>query len=187
MARPSRSATPATPAAPATALAEDIADLTHSPLGHALYAYPWGSGPLADEAGPRRWQRDVLSAIGEHLADPARRHLPCRIARASGHGIGKSALIAMIVKWALDTCEDTRIVITANTESQLLTKTAPGTGEMVQPRHHRRLVPPDRDRADLHRAGPRQELARGPCHLVGDQHRGVCRLAQQGAAAGAGV
>jgi hypothetical protein len=35
------------------------------------------------------------------------------------------ALISMIVKWGLDTCEDTRIVFTANTEGQLLTKTMP--------------------------------------------------------------
>jgi len=66
-----------------------------------------------------------MAAIGAHLADPATRFTPCRIARASGHGIGKSALIAMLVKWGLDTAIDTRIVITANTESQLLTKTSP--------------------------------------------------------------
>jgi hypothetical protein len=47
------------------------------------------------------------------------------MARASGHGIGKSAMIAMITKWALDTHEDTKIVITANTEKQLNTKTSP--------------------------------------------------------------
>lgn len=106
-------------------LANDIAGFTHDPLGHALYAYPWGEGVLKDIRGPRKWQRDVLQEIGDHLSNPATRHQPCRIARASGHGIGKSALISMIVKWGLDTCEDCRIVITANTESQLLTKTAP--------------------------------------------------------------
>ena len=106
-------------------IAGDIADFTHDPLGHVLYAYPWGEGTLAGEAGPRAWQRAVLEAIGAHLADPATRYHPCRIARASGHGIGKSALIGMVVKWALDTCEDARIIITANTESQLLTKTSP--------------------------------------------------------------
>ncbi len=68
---------------------------------------------------------EVMAAIGTHLADPATRFTPCRIARASGHGIGKSALIAMLIKWGLDTGIDTRIVATANTESQLLTKTGP--------------------------------------------------------------
>jgi hypothetical protein len=103
----------------------EMARLTHDPLGHALFAYRWGEGVLSGVTGPRAWQREVLKAIGEHLSDPATRHLPCRIARASGHGIGKSALIAMVVKWALDTCLDTRIILTANTESQLLTKTGP--------------------------------------------------------------
>jgi hypothetical protein len=105
-------------------LAQDIASFTHDPLGHALYAYPWGKGVLEGVDGPRIWQRAVLNLIGEHLQSD-RRFQPLRIARASGHGIGKSALISMIIKWALDTCEDTRVVMTANTEAQILTKTVP--------------------------------------------------------------
>ncbi len=110
---------------PQVMLAEAVADYTHDPLGYALFAFPWGEGSLESAQGPRQWQRDALNEIGAHLSNPETRFRPCRIARASGHGIGKSALIGMIVKWALDTCEDTRIVITANTESQLLTKTSP--------------------------------------------------------------
>lgn len=105
-------------------LTEDIASFTLDPLGHALYAYPWGSATLP-APGPREWQRDVLSIIGGHLQDPTKRFTPCRVAVASGHGIGKSALISMIAKWGLDTCEDCKIVITANTEPQLRTKTMP--------------------------------------------------------------
>lgn len=106
-------------------LINDIAGFTHDPLGHALYAYPWGEGALQGVTGPRTWQRDVMQEIADHLRNPTTRYTPCRIARASGHGIGKSALIAMLVKWGLDTCVDTRIITTANTESQLLTKTSP--------------------------------------------------------------
>ena len=106
-------------------LIDDIASFTHDPLKHALYAYPWGEGALADVDGPREWQADVMRDIRDHLSDPATRHQPCRISVASGHGIGKSALIAMLSKWGVDTCEDTRIVLTANTEGQLLTKTMP--------------------------------------------------------------
>ena len=109
---------------PLIELAHDIAGFTHDPLGHALYAYPWGS-PQLPQPGPRKWQREVMEDIGAHLSNPETRFQPCRLARASGHGIGKSALISMIVKWALDTCDDTRIVFTANTEGQLLTKTMP--------------------------------------------------------------
>jgi hypothetical protein len=106
-------------------LADQMWNFRHDPLAHAHFAYPWGEGVLRGIRGPRVWQREVMAAIKAHLANPATRFTPCRIARASGHGIGKSALIAMLVKWGLDTGVDTRIVVTANTESQLLTKTSP--------------------------------------------------------------
>jgi hypothetical protein len=106
-------------------LVTDIASFTFDPLGYAVYAFPWGEGVLADAQGPRVWQCDVMEDIREHLQNPETRHQPCRVAVASGHGVGKSALIAMLVKWGLDTCEDTRIILTANTENQLLTKTMP--------------------------------------------------------------
>jgi len=106
-------------------IANQISRYRHDPLGHALFAYPWGEGVLHGVKGPRAWQREVMGVISAHLSNPATVHLPCRIARASGHGIGKSALIAMLIKWGLDTGVDTRIIVTANTESQLLTKTAP--------------------------------------------------------------
>lgn len=110
---------------PALMLAADIGAFTADPLGYALYAFAWGEGDLAGMSGPRAWQRAVMETIGAHLADPERRFQPLRIARASGHGIGKSALIGMLVKWALDTCPDARVIVTANTEAQLRTKTAP--------------------------------------------------------------
>lgn len=115
----------ASKALPPTPIARAVAKFQHDPLGHALLAYRWGEGVLRGVRGPRQWQREVMEAIGTHLTNPATRHTPLRIARASGHGIGKSALIAMLIKWGLDTGVDTRIVATANTESQLLTKTAP--------------------------------------------------------------
>jgi hypothetical protein len=107
------------------ALTREIMSMRWKPAEYAARAFPWGQGVLADVTGPRAWQHDVLDEIGGHLQNPETRYQPCRIARASGHGIGKSALIGMIVKWALDTCADTRVILTANTESQLLTKTSP--------------------------------------------------------------
>lgn len=106
-------------------IADDIGLLTLDPLGYAKYAFPWGEGDLKNAPGPRKWQADQLRKIGNHLQNPETRHQPCRIAVASGHGIGKSALIGMVIKWGLDTCPDTRVVVTANTEGQLLTKTSP--------------------------------------------------------------
>ncbi|MGY4396162.1 hypothetical protein ACVWZA_001335 [Sphingomonas sp. UYAg733] len=106
-------------------LAAKMLGYRHNPLGHAAFAYRWGEGALKGVAGSRVWQHDVMTVIKTHLEDPTTQYTPCRIARASGHGIGKSALIAMLIKWGLDTGIDTRIVVTANTENQLLTKTAP--------------------------------------------------------------
>ena len=47
------------------------------------------------------------------------------MAVASGHGIGKSALVAWIILWAMSTFTDARGIVTANTEGQLRTKTWP--------------------------------------------------------------
>ena len=80
---------------------------------------------LHDSAGPRQWQGEAFDEIGAHLQNPATRHQPLLICRASGHGIGKSARISMLVKWGMDTCEDCKVVVTANTENQLRTKTRP--------------------------------------------------------------
>lgn len=109
---------------PARLIAEQIFACADDPLEYARIAFPWGKGQLENMTGPRQWQREVLEEIGHHLQSDDR-FSPLRIARASGHGIGKSALIGMVMKWALDTMPDTRIVITANTETQLLTKTSP--------------------------------------------------------------
>lgn len=108
-------------------LVDDICQFVDDPLGYAMYAFPWGveGTDLEDVKGPREWQANVMRDIGNHLQDPETRHDPLRIAVASGHGIGKSAALSMISKWALDTCVDTKIVLTSNTETQLRTKTFP--------------------------------------------------------------
>lgn len=101
------------------------------PLGYALAVWPWGTERLP-QPGPRQWQADVMGYISACLKDPAKRFNPTRIAVASGHGIGKSACIAMLTKWALDCFVDARVVITANTEGQLLTKTSPEIAKWCQ-------------------------------------------------------
>lgn len=102
-------------------LIDDVASFTHDPLGFVLYAFPWGErGPLADKAGPDEWQRAVLERVGKGLQAAAE---AIQEATASGHGVGKSALVAWLLLWAMATHEDTRGVVTANTENQLRTKT----------------------------------------------------------------
>jgi hypothetical protein len=113
-------------------LVEDIASFTHDPLGFVLYAFDWGSGELTNfPDGPDVWATDVLTEIGEKLrageltVDTVMTYVGdvIRIATASGHGIGKSALVAWIILWAVATFEDTKGVVTANTDNQLRTKT----------------------------------------------------------------
>jgi hypothetical protein len=108
-------------------LAEDIAAFTYDPLGFVLFAFPWGHGELENEPGPRTWQADVLKKIGERLEKNRDENIweAIQEAIASGHDIGKSALVSWLVLWAMSTCEDCRGVVTANTEGQLRTKTWP--------------------------------------------------------------
>jgi hypothetical protein len=107
------------------AVIDDLGRFQRDPLGYVLYAFPWGSGPLKDHAGPRRWQRDVLRGIGEKLKAGGDLGAVIQEAVASGHGIGKSALVAWVILWAMSTFEDTRGVVTASTDTQLRTKTWP--------------------------------------------------------------
>ena len=101
-----------------------IGTFRRNPLGFVRYAFPWGQPgtALAGDAGPEPWQCEVLEQIGQGLMSPAE---ATRLAVASGHGIGKSALVAWIILWAMSTVEDTRGVVTANTDGQLRTKTWP--------------------------------------------------------------
>ncbi|NPD42385.1 terminase [Providencia stuartii] len=112
---------------PEEQLINDIGMFTHDPLSYALYAFPWGEAgtELENASGPRQWQADTLNDIGVHLRNPETRFQPLLISVASGHGIGKSACISMLIKWGMDTCEDCKVVVTANTENQLRTKTWP--------------------------------------------------------------
>lgn len=107
---------------------EDLGGFSSDPLGFVMYSFPWGEEgtQLANEPGPETWQVEVLEDIGARLqaAEPFNfQDCIIRIARASGHGIGKSALVAWIILWAISTFEDTKGVVTANTENQLKTKT----------------------------------------------------------------
>jgi hypothetical protein len=108
-------------------LTEDVAQFHADPLGFVLYAFPWGEPgtELEKWKGPRAWQRETLELIGELIRSGFSLENAIQIATASGHGIGKSALVSMAIMWAMSTREDTRGVVTANTMSQLVTKTWP--------------------------------------------------------------
>lgn len=108
-------------------LIEDIMQFELNPYGYVLYVYPWGEGELTGQTGPDDWQAEELKSIGDRLQKGLKVNFEdvIREAAASGHGVGKSALVAWLVNWAMDTFEDTRGVVTANTDTQLRTKTWP--------------------------------------------------------------
>jgi hypothetical protein len=103
----------------------DLMKYRHDPLRAVAYGFTWGEGELRHSKGPRKWQKQLLQDIGNHLSNPETRFTPFKAAISSGHGIGKSAEVALIIWWALSTFEDCRVNVTANTKGQLDTKTQP--------------------------------------------------------------
>jgi hypothetical protein len=117
------------------ALIEDLARFELDPLGFVYWAFPWGEpGPLEHEE-LEEWQIEALTVLRDKLRqglalydamDAAKNVIPpIRVSRSTGHGVGKSALAAMLTWWAMSTMPDTKGVVTANTETQLKTKTWP--------------------------------------------------------------
>lgn len=120
-------------------LAFFAATFRDDPYGFVMAAYPWGEpflpdgsvNPLRDRKGPEPWQARLLKAMGAHVKENDQRismgldPLVWRSARSSGHGVGKSALVAWVIHWVMATRAMARGVITANTQKQLEDKTWP--------------------------------------------------------------
>tara|TARA_R110000787_G_scaffold83396_2_gene179538 strand:+ start:425 stop:1957 length:1533 start_codon:yes stop_codon:yes gene_type:complete len=103
------------------------------PLQFVLFAFPWGqpNTPLQNHAGPRKWQRDALNQIRDHILENNRKHVQnkspelMKLARASGRGIGKSAFLAWISIWLFSCLPSSTVIVSANTEQQLKSTTFP--------------------------------------------------------------
>lgn len=120
-------------------LAAFAAQFIEDPYGFVMACYPWGQAtlldgsfnPLHDRKGPEPWQKRLLVKMGAHVKENNDRismglqPLVWRSARASGHGVGKSALVAWVIQWVMATRAMARGVITANTQKQLEDKTWP--------------------------------------------------------------
>lgn len=102
-------------------LLADLLQFENDPLGFALYAFPWGepNSPLEHQR-LQTWQVEILEQVRDGIIDIS--DAIVRISIRSGHGIGKSAMVSILILWAM-LKEDTRGVITANSERQLRTKT----------------------------------------------------------------
>jgi hypothetical protein len=110
-------------------LARFVARFYDDPLGFVQTCFPWGKPgtQLANEEGPDAWQADILNEIG--AAVKARKFNgkdavpPIRVAISSGHGVGKSTLAAWLIDWVMSTRGDAQGTVTANTFTQLETRT----------------------------------------------------------------
>ena len=94
-----------------------------NPLAFVMFAFPWGQPgtPLEHFKGPRKWQREVLTHIADHITQNKGQldFNTLRHAVSSGRGIGKSALVSWITIWMLTTRIGSTTIISANSESQL--------------------------------------------------------------------
>lgn len=110
-------------------LIEEIALCYADPERFVHVMYPWGqSGTfLHNEEGPDRWQTAALRLLGEQIQNRIEGveslTAAIRMAIAAGHGVGKTAFIAWIIQWFVSTRAFPQVVVTANTKTQLSTKT----------------------------------------------------------------
>ena len=97
--------------------------LKNDPLAFVRLAFPWGkpNTPLEHFEGPRRWQREVLVELRDHIhANNGRIDFETlRLAVSSGRGIGKSALVSWLTIWMLTTRIGSTTIVSANSEAQL--------------------------------------------------------------------
>jgi len=117
--------------------------LKDNPLAFVRYVFPWGvkGTPLEHFSGPRKWQREILQDITDHIktnnelannksnptsnpvSNPtSNQEIMYKVlqeAISSGRGIGKSALVSWLTIWMLTTRIGSTTIISANSENQL--------------------------------------------------------------------
>lgn len=111
------------------------------PLGYVMFVFPWDSNPAIQvveleepyasrfnsKYGPDKWACVFLDELGREIKargfNGKTAVEPIRFSTASGHGIGKSALVSWLIKFISDTRPFSKGVVTANTSEQLRTKT----------------------------------------------------------------
>tara|TARA_A100001388_G_scaffold54723_1_gene37473 strand:- start:2987 stop:4519 length:1533 start_codon:yes stop_codon:yes gene_type:complete len=102
-------------------------NIKDDPLNFVKFVFEWGKEgtPLENFTGPRKWQEKILRDIGIHIQRNQTIDFPemYRLAVASGRGIGKSALVSWLILWMLSTRLGSTIIVTANTEQQLRSRT----------------------------------------------------------------
>ena len=106
-------------------------------LKFVLYVYPWGveGTPLVNVKGPRRWQAEDLDEVSQHVKDNRGRVERGEVPKVffkstvSGRGPGKSALVSWLEWWFQSTRIGSTVIVTANGEPQLRSRTWPEIGK----------------------------------------------------------
>ena len=93
-----------------------------------LFLFPWGEiGTPLEGHSLENWQKEYLIEVSEQIKkngfDGFNPVKAIKKATASGHGIGKSALVSMLIYCIMSSRPMCRGTITANTNTQLKTKT----------------------------------------------------------------
>lgn len=122
-------------------IAEAMGEVYADPLGHVMLSYDWDGDAsiqmvkLTPERqkrygsvyGPDAWACEFMEELGREVVlrkfDGKTPVAPIQMATVSGHGIGKSTLVAWLIKWIMDTRPFAKGVVTAMTSEQLRTKT----------------------------------------------------------------
>ena len=96
------------------------------PLKYVELVFPWGRGILKNRT-IRKWQKEYLIEWGEQIRargyDGVNSVLPIQFSTVSGHGPGKTALCAWIIKFLHDTRPFSKGTVTSNTGTQLQSRT----------------------------------------------------------------
>jgi hypothetical protein len=103
------------------ALQEACVRFANDPYGFVKFMFDWGHDQLRDWDGPDWWHKEVFQCIKDYLAGDETQ--PLCIAISSGHGAAKTALMAWLILWFMSCRYSPQVVVTANTETQLTTKT----------------------------------------------------------------
>lgn len=115
-------------------LFDKLASFADDFAGFVKWAFPWGEAgtSLEDQTGPEPWQLEQQERISKRIRDGGVEGCVVEEDVSSGHGVGKSAQVSWAILWAISTHEDTRGVVTANTDLQLRTKTWAELGKWYQ-------------------------------------------------------
>lgn len=102
-------------------LQEACVEYANDPGKFDRFMYDWGVGQLAGWEPQDWWHKEVDDAITAYLNGPET--MPLCIAVSSGHGAAKTSYVARRMHWFMSCRDHPQVVCTANTESQLITKT----------------------------------------------------------------